>query len=87
MNLTVKIPDDIAGQLSAEGGDLARRALEAWALEEYRRGSLTEDGLRRMLGFSTRYQLDGFLKAHDVWAEYTVDDFHREIDGLKRLGL
>ena len=87
MNLTVKIPDDIAGQLSAAGGDLARRALEAWALEEYKSGSLTEDGLRRMLGFGTRYQLDGFLKAHDVWVEYTVDDFRREIASLERLGL
>ncbi|MBV9155370.1 MAG: UPF0175 family protein [Acidobacteriaceae bacterium] len=87
MNLTVQIPDDIAGQLGADSGDLARRALEAWALEEYKRGSLTEDGLRRMLGFGTRYQLDGFLKAHDVWAEYTVDDFRRETDSLKRLGL
>ena len=87
MNLTVNIPDDIAGQLSADGGDLARRALEAWALEEYKKGRITEDGLRRMLGFGTRYQLDGFLKAHDVWIEYTADDFHREVDSLKRLGI
>jgi len=86
MNLTVEIPDDLAGQLSAAGGDLARRALEAWALEEYKTGHLTEDALRRMLGFGTRYQLDGFLKAHDVWIDYTVEDFHREVDSLKRLG-
>ena len=86
MNLTVEIPDDLAGQLSASGGDLARRALEAWALEEYRTGHLTEDALRRMLGFGTRYQLDGFLKAHDVWIDYSVEDFHREVDSLKRLG-
>jgi len=29
MNLTLHIPDDLAGQLSAAGGDLSRRALEA----------------------------------------------------------
>jgi len=87
MNLTVEIPDDLAGQLSAAGGDLSRRALEALALDEYKRGRLTEDGLRRMLGFGTRYQLDGFLKAHDVWIEYTLDDYRREIDSLKQLGL
>ena len=86
MKLTVEIPDDLAGQLSATGGDLARRALEAWALEEYKSGHLTEDALRRMLGFGTRYQLDGFLKAHDVWIDYTVEDFRREVDSLKRLG-
>jgi hypothetical protein len=36
MNLTVEIPDDLAGRLSATGGDLSRRALEAFALEEYK---------------------------------------------------
>jgi hypothetical protein len=87
MNLTLEIPDDLAGQLTAAGGDLSRRALEALALEEYKSGHLTEDELRRMLGFGTRYQLDGFLKAHDVWIEYTLDDFRREVDSLKQLGL
>lgn len=74
MNLAVEIPD-------------SRRALEALALEEYKSGRLTEDELRRLLGFGTRYQLDGFLKAHDVWIEYTVEDFRREVDSLDRLGL
>ena len=87
MNLTVEIPDDLAGQLGAVGGDLSRRALEALALEEYKSGHLTEDVLRRMLGFGTPYQLDGFLKAHDVWIEYTLEDFRREVDSLKQLGL
>ena len=87
MNLTVEIPDDLAGRLNAAGGDLSRRALEGLALEEYKSGHLTEDELRRLLGFGTRYQLDGFLKAHDVWIEYTVEDFRREVDSLKRLGL
>ena len=86
MNLTVHIPDDLAGQLSASGDDLSRRALEAFGLEEYKAGRITENQLRRLLGFATRYELDGFLKAHEVWIEYTLDDFRREIDSLKRLG-
>jgi len=86
MNLTVEIPDDLAEQLTATEGDVSRRALEALALEAYRNGHLTEEGLRRMLGFGTRYQLDGFLKAHGVWIDYTVEDFRREVDSLKRLG-
>jgi Uncharacterised protein family (UPF0175) len=87
MNLTVEIPDDLAGRLRAHGDDLSRRALEALALEEYKSGHLTEDELRRFLGFGTRYQLDGFLKAHDIWIEYTLEDFRREVDSLERLGL
>ena len=87
MNLTVEIPDDLVGQLNAAGGDLSRRALAALALEEYKGGHLTEDELRRLLGFGTRYQLDGFLKAHDVWIQYTIEDFRREVDSLDRLDL
>jgi hypothetical protein len=41
MNLTVEIPDDLAARLSAAGGDLSRRALEGFALEEYKSGRLT----------------------------------------------
>ena len=86
MNLTVQIPDDLATRLSAAGADLSRRALEAFALEEYRSGHLTQAELRRLLGFGTRYQLDGFLKAHDVWIDYTLEDAEREREGLERLG-
>ena len=61
MNLTVEIPDDLADHLSATGGDLARRALEAWAVDEYNNGRLTDDALRRMLGFGTHVtNLTGF---------------------------
>ncbi len=85
MNLTVQIPDDLANRLRAAGGDLSRRALEAFALEEYKCGRITQAELRRLLGFGTRYQLDGFLKAHDVWIEYTLEDARREREGLERL--
>jgi hypothetical protein len=87
MNLTVEIPDDLVGQLNAVGGDLARRALEALALEEYKSGHLTKSELRRLLGFDTRYELDGFLKAHQVWADQSLDDLRREVRDLESLGL
>ncbi|MBV9305514.1 MAG: UPF0175 family protein [Acidobacteriaceae bacterium] len=87
MHLTIEIPDDLIDPLSVSGNDLARRALEALALEEYRNGRLTEDELRRLLGFGTRYQLDGFLKAHDIWIEYTLEDFRREVESLDRLSV
>ena len=86
MNLTVEIPDDLAGRLTAAGGDLPRRTLEALGLQEYKSGRLTKAELRRLLGIATRYELDGFLKAHEVWANYTIDDFRRELHDLKRLG-
>ncbi len=84
MEVTLHIPDDLAERF---GGDLSRRALEVLALDEYKSGHLTESELRRLLGFRTRYQLDGFLKAHNVWADYTIEDFRREIQDLQDLGL
>jgi hypothetical protein len=86
MNLTVEIPDDLAARLRAGGGDLSRRALEALAAEEYKHDRLTKPELQRLLGIETSFQLDEFLKAHDVWIEYTREDAEREIEGLKRLG-
>jgi hypothetical protein len=86
MNLIVQIPDDVAQRLAAAGGDLSRRALEALALEEYKLGHLTKRELRRLLGFGTRDALDGFLKAHDVFEPYNLDDLERERRDLQRLG-
>ena len=86
MNLTVEIPDDLVAPLSAAGGDLSRRALEAFGLEEFKSGHITKAELRRLLGFDTRYELDGFLKAHEVWIDYTVEEFRRELRDLRQLG-
>jgi hypothetical protein len=57
------------------------------ALEEYKADRLSKAQVRRLLGFGTRYELDGFLKAHEVWAKVTVDDVRRDIEDLKSLGL
>jgi len=74
-------------RLNAGGGDLSRRALEAFAAAEYKHDRLTKpDLLQRILGMETSFQLDEFLKAHDVWIEYTREDAARERRGLERLG-
>lgn len=86
MELTVQIPDALANRMSAAGGDLSRRALEALALEEFKSGHITKPELRRLLGFGTRYLLDGFLKAHEVYVDYTLEDFDQDRDALKQLG-
>jgi hypothetical protein len=87
MNMNIEIPDDLARSLNAAGGDLSRRVLEALALVEYRNGRLTKRELRNALGFETGYELDGFLKMHQVWIEYDEEDLERERNALDRLGL
>jgi hypothetical protein len=86
MNLTLEIPDDLVGQLRAGGIDLSRRAREALTAEEYKHERLSKPDLQRLPGIETSYELCGFLKAHDVWIEYTREDSERESRGLERLG-
>jgi hypothetical protein len=87
MNVTVQIPDDLAKRLAASGDDLSRRALEGFALEEFKAGHVTKAELRRLLGLETRYELDGFLKLHGVVADVSIDDLRRDVSDLESLGL
>jgi hypothetical protein len=79
--ITVRIPDDLARRLGTVG-EIERRALEALAVEEFKRGHLTKPELGRLLGFGTRMKLDEFLKAHNVYEPYTLDDLEREREDL-----
>lgn len=85
VDVTFQIPDDVANRGIA-AGDLSRRALEAFTLEELRAGRITEVELRMILGLE-RIELDGFLKAHGIYQEYTLEDFEEERSALKELGL
>jgi hypothetical protein len=84
MELKVHIPDDIAERLSE---DLSRRVLEVLLAEEYRLRHIHKPDLRRMLGFETSYEIDGFLKAHNLYMKCSMEDFEREWDAVKRLGI
>ena len=87
MQLTIQIPDDLAQRLSTRGSSLSSMALGALSAEEYRLGNLTKPDLRRWLGLETSYEIDGFLKRHGIFDEYTLEDFESERAALKALGL
>ncbi len=78
MQITLEVPDDIVGGLEAK--DLPRALLESFALEGYRSGKLTEEQVRRILGYGTRMQVDGFLKEHGVYLDYTLEDLDRDTE-------
>ena len=65
MEVTLRIPDDVAERLLAAGGDVSRRALEALALEGYREQTLTLYQVSEMLGLS-RVETEDFLGRHHV---------------------
>lgn len=63
MEVILRIPDDVAQQLSASGGDVSRRALEALALECYRDQTLTLYQVSELLGLS-RIETEDFFGQH-----------------------
>jgi hypothetical protein len=80
MQITVELPDNLA-----QRPDAARAALEAFAIEGYRSGALSAYQVRVLLGFETRYELDGFLKDHEVWERaYTAEDLEKDSAGFER---
>jgi hypothetical protein len=78
MEVTFRIPDDVAKRFSDAGDDVSRRALEALALEGYREQTLTLFQISEMLGL-TRIQAEDFLGQHQVaLAEIDETDLDRE---------
>lgn len=73
MHVRFDIPDNIACEFSRQPGGISRAAVEALALEGIRSGRLTEHQARVLLGISTRYEMDGFLKAHNVFLGEPLD--------------
>lgn len=87
MNVTIQIPDELARDLAASGGDLSRRALEAFALEEYKNGHRTRPAMRKLLGSRPATSWKDFLR-RTPWFEdlQTLDDFERESQDMRSPG-
>ena len=80
MQITVQLPDDFAQRPNA-----AREALETFAIEGYRSGALTPAQTRVILGFETRYELEGFLKERGVWDHaYRVEYLEKDAASFER---
>ena len=84
MQIILEIPDDLASTLAPPGRDPARAALESFALEADRERRLTGYQLRTLLGISSRYELDGFLKEHRV-EKYTTQDFEHDLATIRHI--
>ena len=78
MQVSLEIPEDLARQLAADPGGVTRAALEAVALEGVRSGEFSVSQARRLLGIGSRYEMDGFLKAHGVFLDLTLDDVRKD---------
>ncbi len=85
MEVRIQIPDDLAAQIQAQGGDLPRSVLEAYALEGYQSGRLSAYQVQEILGFETPMEVDGFLKSHSVYLDYSVEDLEEDVVTSRRV--
>ena len=85
MRVSLEIPEDLGPRIAADPGELPRAALEGLALEAIRAGKLTVSQARRLLGIASRYEMDGFLKAHGVFLDLTLEDVRRDSEVARAL--
>jgi predicted HTH domain antitoxin len=85
MQVSIAVPDDIIQQLEAEWQDVPRRTLELLAVEAYRSGTITAAEVQRMLGLSSRWEVDQFLKNAQANIDYTDVDLQQDIQAIRRL--
>ena len=85
MEVTVQIPDEIAAQIQRNSDDLPREMLEAYALEGYKSARLSAYQVQEILGFETPMAVDGFLKSHGVYLDYTEQDLDEDLATSRRV--
>lgn len=86
MEITLTIPDEVAaGIQNGSNLPIGRRLLEMVALEGYKSGLLTSPQVQVLLGLESRFELDGFLKAHGVLFEYSLEEIAEELETIKML--
>ncbi len=80
MQVTLELPEDLARLLGDNAVGLSRVAMESLALEGIRSGKISVPQARRLLGISSRYEMDGFLKAHGVMLPGALSDIERDAE-------
>ena len=85
MEVAIHVPDDVAAAIPWE--DVPRHILEQIALEGYQERWLSEEQVRRLLGYDTRFEVHGFLKDHGVCLNYTLEELEQDREAYRHLGL
>jgi predicted HTH domain antitoxin len=83
VNIAIDIPDDIGKLLAARAGDASRAVLEAVAIEACRSGAITPAQVQQMLGLSSRWETESFLRRAEAFHDYTMDDLERDIAEIR----
>jgi predicted HTH domain antitoxin len=87
LSVSFNLPPELEDRLRRESRDLNTDVKEAFALELFRRGTLSHYELSQILGLD-RFETDAWLKRHGVFegspTATDVDQDRRTLDGLFR---
>jgi len=85
MEIVLNIPDDLRAEaLHDKNGSGVLRLLEHIGVELYKTDAITKPQLEELLGID-RFELDGVLKAHGVFFDYSPEQLEREVETIKML--
>jgi predicted HTH domain antitoxin len=85
LSVTILLPPDLEQKVRQATGDLNTEVTQAFALELFRRGTLSHAELARMLGLD-RFNTDAFLKQHGVFeGSPQMSDLDADAETLRRV--
>ena len=85
MTISINVPEDMVSRMQASWGNLSRRALEALAVEAYRDEVLSAAEVGRLLGHSSRWETEAFLREKQAYLHYTEDDLIRDTEAIRNV--
>ncbi|MGB3491134.1 MAG: UPF0175 family protein [Elainellaceae cyanobacterium] len=83
MQITIDLPDEIIRHFSRDR--LTREILEALVIQAYQSEKITHAEVGRILGLSSRWTVDAFLKQHHANLHYDEVDLERDRITLQQL--
>ncbi len=84
MQITIDIPDEYIQRLEPNLENLPRRVLETIVVEAYKAKRLTSAEVGKILNLS-RFEVDAFLKQHQAYLHYTIEDFDQDLQTLQHI--
>ena len=70
---------DAGGEAGIDLRGLSRSEVESLVLEGYGHGNLSDEQVRRLLGFKTQFDVHAFLKEHGVYLNYSREDLDQDL--------
>jgi Uncharacterised protein family (UPF0175) len=78
MQVTIEVPDEFAAQIQQSWVNLPRKVLEVLVVEAYRDDLLTRYQVGQILGLSSRFALDHFLKQSNAYYHYDEQELEED---------